>query len=162
MEVRRLGSVSLERSTLKLRSSSWTTSSRPWTRTPRDGSLKSKPAASSPLLNHTDVESENPFSCLDSDLLKGRTVLLATHHLVLVTPIASFILRLGRDGTVESQGPIEKVIKEDLKFERVLAAEKKEVSFPSNSPSCLSSPGLNPVFLAYPPGRSNYRERERN
>jgi len=66
--------------------------------------------------------------CFKSELLKGRTVLLATHHISLVTPVASFILRLGRDGKVEAQGPVEKLSKEDDKIEKEVAAEKKEVS----------------------------------
>ncbi|KAL7411452.1 hypothetical protein BDY24DRAFT_353656 [Mrakia frigida] len=64
--------------------------------------------------------------CFGSELLKGRTVLLATHHIALVTPVASFILRLGRDGKVEAQGPVEKVMKQDDKLEQEVAAEKKE------------------------------------
>jgi ABC-type protease/lipase transport system fused ATPase/permease subunit len=69
-----------------------------------------------------------PRRCLSSDLIKGRTVILATHHISLVAPIASFILRLGRDGRAESQGPVNEVLKKDAKLKKEIAAEKTEVN----------------------------------
>ncbi|KAL7412630.1 hypothetical protein BDY24DRAFT_442169 [Mrakia frigida] len=56
--------------------------------------------------------------CLSSQLIKGRTVIIASHHTSLLTPVASFVLRLGRDGTVEAQGPVDKVIRENAAVEK--------------------------------------------
>ncbi|WVQ74599.1 hypothetical protein IAR50_004200 [Cryptococcus sp. DSM 104548] len=40
------------------------------------------------------------------ELVKDRTILLVTHHLHLVAPVADFIITLNEDGTVQSQGAV--------------------------------------------------------
>ncbi|KAF8816575.1 hypothetical protein BYT27DRAFT_7127650, partial [Phlegmacium glaucopus] len=42
--------------------------------------------------------------CLRGDLVKGRTVLLVTHNVALAAPIAQYVMSIGQDGTVRSQG----------------------------------------------------------
>ncbi|KDR83050.1 hypothetical protein GALMADRAFT_866663 [Galerina marginata CBS 339.88] len=42
--------------------------------------------------------------CLRGDLLRGRTVLLVTHSVALLTPVAEFIVSIGQDGAVQTQG----------------------------------------------------------
>ncbi|KAI0691343.1 hypothetical protein BC835DRAFT_1360883 [Cytidiella melzeri] len=42
--------------------------------------------------------------CFKGDLLKGRTILLATHNVLLVRPIAEFVVSLGADGRIVTQG----------------------------------------------------------
>lgn len=42
--------------------------------------------------------------CLSGDLVKGRTVLLVTHNIALTSHLADFIVSLGSNGTVLSQG----------------------------------------------------------
>ncbi|KIK52113.1 hypothetical protein GYMLUDRAFT_251467 [Collybiopsis luxurians FD-317 M1] len=56
--------------------------------------------------------------CLKGDLIQGRTVLLVTHNVVLVQPVAKFVVSI-KDGRVASQSPIEHAISAD----ETLAAE---------------------------------------
>ncbi|KDR83054.1 hypothetical protein GALMADRAFT_238844 [Galerina marginata CBS 339.88] len=51
---------------------------------------------------HTSVWIVN--KCFRGDLVKGRTVLLVTHSVALLTPVAEFIVSIGQDGTVQTQG----------------------------------------------------------
>jgi ABC-type transport system involved in cytochrome bd biosynthesis fused ATPase/permease subunit len=51
---------------------------------------------------HTSVWIVN--KCLKGELVKGRTVLLVTHNVALTTPIADFVVSLGTDGRIISQG----------------------------------------------------------
>ncbi|KAF8963033.1 multidrug resistance-associated ABC transporter [Flammula alnicola] len=58
--------------------------------------------------------------CFRGDLVKGRTILLVTHNLALATPVAKFIISIGQDGSVQTQGTdIEEALEDDPK----LAAE---------------------------------------
>ncbi|WVQ64901.1 uncharacterized protein L199_003070 [Kwoniella botswanensis] len=70
------------------------------------------------------------------DLMKGRTVLLITHHVGLAAPIADYMIAFNQDGSVKSQGPIEdsefpdedveKEAQEDIKAsEEAISAEQK-------------------------------------
>ncbi|KAF9555324.1 multidrug resistance-associated ABC transporter [Agrocybe pediades] len=43
-------------------------------------------------------------NCFKGDLIKGRTILLVTHNIALASPIADFIVTVGIDGRVKSQG----------------------------------------------------------
>ncbi|KAF5309503.1 hypothetical protein D9619_012343 [Psilocybe cf. subviscida] len=42
--------------------------------------------------------------CLKGDLVRGRTVLLVTHNVALISPIAQFIVSIGSDGVIKTQG----------------------------------------------------------
>ncbi|KAJ7460660.1 hypothetical protein FB451DRAFT_1353280 [Mycena latifolia] len=44
--------------------------------------------------------------CFGGDLVAGRTVILVTHNVALARPIASFVVSIGSDGRVQSQGSI--------------------------------------------------------
>ncbi|KAF8963040.1 hypothetical protein BDZ97DRAFT_1758980 [Flammula alnicola] len=58
--------------------------------------------------------------CFRGDLVKGRTILLVTHNLALATPVAKFIISIGQDGSVQTEGTaIEEAVEDDPK----LAAE---------------------------------------
>jgi ABC-type methionine transport system ATPase subunit len=63
--------------------------------------------------------------CLGGDLLKGRTVLLVTHNILLSRKVADYIVVLGLDGTIKNQGPIEEVLKHDRALQIELAKEKE-------------------------------------
>ncbi|KIK51558.1 hypothetical protein GYMLUDRAFT_50501 [Collybiopsis luxurians FD-317 M1] len=56
--------------------------------------------------------------CLKGDLIRGRTVLLVTHNVVLVQPITKFVVSI-KDGRVASQSSIEHAMSAD----EALAAE---------------------------------------
>jgi ABC-type transport system involved in cytochrome bd biosynthesis fused ATPase/permease subunit len=42
--------------------------------------------------------------CLKGDLVRDRTVLLVTHNVALVSPIAEYVVALGSEGRIISQG----------------------------------------------------------
>jgi len=50
--------------------------------------------------------------CLAGDLLKGRTVILVTHNIQLARRVAEYLVILNSNGTLQSQGNIEKVLKD--------------------------------------------------
>ncbi|KAF7967145.1 hypothetical protein HWV62_35674 [Athelia sp. TMB] len=58
--------------------------------------------------------------CFLGDLIKGRTVILVTHNIAMVGPIAQFVLSLGTDGRIVSQG----TISEALVLDETLAQEE--------------------------------------
>jgi ABC-type multidrug transport system ATPase subunit len=66
--------------------------------------------------------------CIAGPLLKGRTVLLVTHNILLAGPLASFVVSLGLDGRVASQGTMQEALKSSLSLrkeaEREAEAEK--------------------------------------
>jgi ABC-type methionine transport system ATPase subunit len=71
--------------------------------------------------------------CLAGDLLKGRTVILVTHNILLSGPIADYMVVLNLDGTLRSHGPVEKLLKGDKELRTVAAQdlefeETKELS----------------------------------
>ncbi|KAJ7268668.1 hypothetical protein B0H12DRAFT_1009709 [Mycena haematopus] len=72
--------------------------------------------------------------CLSGDLIKNRTVILVTHNVVMTSKIAGFVVSLGLDGRVHSQGSIsdaleqdEELAKEVTKDQELLEAAEKEV-----------------------------------
>ncbi|KAF8803419.1 multidrug resistance-associated ABC transporter [Phlegmacium glaucopus] len=42
--------------------------------------------------------------CFRGDLVKGRTILLVTHNIALASPIAGFVVSMGVDGRIQTQG----------------------------------------------------------
>jgi ABC-type methionine transport system ATPase subunit len=57
--------------------------------------------------------------CFKGELLRNRTVLLVTHNIALASPIASFVVSLGTDGRILSQGSLSEALAKD----ETLAAE---------------------------------------
>ncbi|KAG8894151.1 hypothetical protein FRC00_009436, partial [Tulasnella sp. 408] len=60
--------------------------------------------------------------CLRGDLVKGRTVLLVTHHVAMLAPVADFVVSIGFDGRILSQGQASDALQKDAD----LAAEAEE------------------------------------
>ncbi|KAG8972657.1 hypothetical protein FRC05_009668 [Tulasnella sp. 425] len=60
--------------------------------------------------------------CLRGDLVKGRTVILVTHHVAMLAPIADFVVSISSDGRILSQGEASDALKKDA----TLAAEIEE------------------------------------
>ncbi|KAG8909039.1 hypothetical protein FRC01_007192, partial [Tulasnella sp. 417] len=60
--------------------------------------------------------------CLRGDLVKGRTIILVTHHVAMLAPIADFVVSIGSDGRILSQGQAYDALKNDAG----LAAEVEE------------------------------------
>jgi ABC-type methionine transport system ATPase subunit len=52
--------------------------------------------------------------CLKGDLVRDRTVLLVTHNVALVSPIAEYVVALGSEGRIISQGsPTDALVVDD-------------------------------------------------
>ncbi|KAF7977580.1 hypothetical protein HWV62_3166 [Athelia sp. TMB] len=52
-------------------------------------------------------------NCFTGDLLQGRTIILVTHNIAMVSPIADFVVSLGTDGRVLSQGSVSEALAKD-------------------------------------------------
>ncbi|KAK7058500.1 hypothetical protein VNI00_002134 [Paramarasmius palmivorus] len=75
--------------------------------------------------------------CLSSELMRGRTVILVTHHISLCLPISSYLVELSH-GSVIRQGPIESFEENELKQvieteDKPYAVEHEGVATPSES-----------------------------
>ncbi|KAJ7729547.1 hypothetical protein DFH07DRAFT_850204 [Mycena maculata] len=75
--------------------------------------------------------------CLCGDLIKDRTVILVTHNVVMTSKIAEFVVSLGLDGRVRSQGTISEALakdevlaKEVSRDQETLEAAEKEIDTP--------------------------------
>ncbi|KAI9069817.1 hypothetical protein FKP32DRAFT_1671074 [Trametes sanguinea] len=65
--------------------------------------------------------------CLKGDLLKGRTIVLVTHNVAMVSPIASFVVDMGLDGRILSQGSLENALARDAKLLHDVKEEREEL-----------------------------------
>ncbi|KAI0746563.1 P-loop containing nucleoside triphosphate hydrolase protein [Daedaleopsis nitida] len=54
--------------------------------------------------------------CLKGDLLSGRTIILVTHNVAMVSPIADFVVDMGSDGRILSQGSLSSALARDSKL----------------------------------------------
>lgn len=61
--------------------------------------------------------------CLGGNLFKGRTVLLVTHNVLLCEPIAGYVISLGRDGEIVSQGTIDEALKKNASLKEEIETE---------------------------------------
>ncbi|KAF5345715.1 hypothetical protein D9758_013070 [Tetrapyrgos nigripes] len=64
--------------------------------------------------------------CFKGDLVKGRTILLVTHNLVLTQPIASFVVSV-KDGRIASQGSVSDALAENRALIAEAEKEQKEL-----------------------------------
>ncbi|KIP03522.1 hypothetical protein PHLGIDRAFT_534840 [Phlebiopsis gigantea 11061_1 CR5-6] len=65
--------------------------------------------------------------CLKGDLVRGRTVILVTHNVALAAPIAEFVVSLGSDGRIKSQGSLSSTLSKDTKLSAHVAKEASEI-----------------------------------
>lgn len=70
--------------------------------------------------------------CFKGDLLEGRTVIIVTHHVAMVAPIASYIVHLSMDGTIESQGPVSRALMEDVELREAVTQDANKVERETN------------------------------
>lgn len=68
--------------------------------------------------------------CIAGPLLKGRTVLLVTHNVILASPFARYMVVLSSAGTVQSQGVVENLLKDN---DILHAAEADELKHATGS-----------------------------
>ncbi|KAF9645156.1 hypothetical protein BDM02DRAFT_3189933 [Thelephora ganbajun] len=66
--------------------------------------------------------------CLQGDLVRGRTVLLVTHNIALAGPVADFVVSLGQDGQILSQGTFSEALKSNKALLKEVKAEDAEVA----------------------------------
>ncbi|KAG6849488.1 hypothetical protein H0H93_008015 [Arthromyces matolae] len=64
--------------------------------------------------------------CFVGDLVRGRTILLVTHNVNMVAPIADFVVSLGSDGRILSQGSIADALAKNTKLKAEIAEEKQK------------------------------------
>ncbi|KAH9028058.1 hypothetical protein EDB83DRAFT_1910018 [Lactarius deliciosus] len=60
--------------------------------------------------------------CFKGDLIRGRTILLVTHNVAMATPLADYVVSLGKDGRIASRGSVSDALKKD----KTLAQESVE------------------------------------
>ncbi|PCH35077.1 hypothetical protein WOLCODRAFT_155747 [Wolfiporia cocos MD-104 SS10] len=63
--------------------------------------------------------------CFKGDLIRGRTVILVTHNVALASTIADFVVSMGTDGRIHSQGSLSKALGEDHELAEEFAEQKK-------------------------------------
>lgn len=82
--------------------------------------------------------------CFRGDLVKDRTVIIVvylslhsverlvtsfqTHNIAMVGPVSKFVVALGLDGRIASQGTLERVLANDSKLRAELAKEKEVIA----------------------------------
>ncbi|OSD00626.1 P-loop containing nucleoside triphosphate hydrolase protein [Trametes coccinea BRFM310] len=77
--------------------------------------------------------------CLKGDLLQGRTIILVTHNVAMVSPVAHFVVDMGSDGRILSQGSLESALARDADLlnevkEEQEVLEKAELELDSEKP----------------------------
>ncbi|KAI0782172.1 multidrug resistance-associated ABC transporter [Abortiporus biennis] len=65
--------------------------------------------------------------CLRGPLVQGRTVILVTHNIALASPIAEFVVSLGSDGCIVSQGSLSNALAKNKTLSVELIQESKEL-----------------------------------
>ncbi|KAL7284523.1 hypothetical protein ACG7TL_001814 [Trametes sanguinea] len=65
--------------------------------------------------------------CLKGDLLQGRTILLVTHNVAMASPIADFVVYMGSDGRILSQGSLERALARDSKLVNEVQGKREEL-----------------------------------
>ncbi|PCH35560.1 multidrug resistance-associated ABC transporter [Wolfiporia cocos MD-104 SS10] len=76
--------------------------------------------------------------CLKGDLIRGRTVIMVTHNVAMVSPIAQLVVSLGTDGRVLSQGTLCNALECSAELAAEAAAEELAASSDSGDTSHLN------------------------
>ncbi|KAG1749648.1 uncharacterized protein EDB91DRAFT_1334077 [Suillus paluster] len=63
--------------------------------------------------------------CFAGDLVRDRTVILVTHNVAMASSVAHFVVSLGSNGRIVSQGSISEAIAKDHKFAAEMAKEQE-------------------------------------
>ncbi|THH30400.1 hypothetical protein EUX98_g3808 [Antrodiella citrinella] len=65
--------------------------------------------------------------CFRGELLRDRTVILVTHNVALTAPVADFVVALGPDGRILSQGSLSSALAKDKKLESDVTKERQAI-----------------------------------
>lgn len=81
------------------------------------------------VLSALDVHTSRHIveECFKGDLLRGRTVILVTHHVSMVSPVADFVVHLGMGGNIVSQGACDEVLMSDIELKEAITEDKEEI-----------------------------------
>ncbi|KAI9444468.1 hypothetical protein H4582DRAFT_1805817 [Lactarius indigo] len=60
-------------------------------------------------------------NCFKGDLIRGRTILLVTHNVAMASPLADYVVSLGKDGRIASRGSVSDALKKDKTLAKELA-----------------------------------------
>ncbi|VDC03809.1 unnamed protein product [Peniophora sp. CBMAI 1063] len=66
--------------------------------------------------------------CLMGDLVRGRTVILVTHNIALVGPIADFVVALGNNGSIAARGSYKEVLSKDKELAHEAVQEEEKLA----------------------------------
>ncbi|TFY57504.1 hypothetical protein EVJ58_g6979 [Rhodofomes roseus] len=64
--------------------------------------------------------------CFKGDLVRGRTIILVTHNVAIARPIADFVVSLGTDGRVHSQGTLAGALEASEELASEISEKTKE------------------------------------
>ncbi|CAE6467389.1 unnamed protein product [Rhizoctonia solani] len=64
-------------------------------------------------------------NCFRSDLVAGRTVLIVTHNVAMVSEVADFVVSLGTSGRVASKGYVSEILRANARFRAEVEKEKQ-------------------------------------
>ncbi|TCD69030.1 hypothetical protein EIP91_009093 [Steccherinum ochraceum] len=66
--------------------------------------------------------------CFKGDLVRGRTVILVTHNIALMSSIAEFVVAMGRNGSISNQGSLSKVLAKEARLIAEIEAEETQIA----------------------------------
>ncbi|KAG8684445.1 hypothetical protein FRC11_012098, partial [Ceratobasidium sp. 423] len=64
-------------------------------------------------------------NCFRGDLVAGRTMIIVTHNVAMVSEVADFVISLGTDGRIVSQGTIDEAYRSNLKLKAEAEKDKE-------------------------------------
>ncbi|OCH87310.1 P-loop containing nucleoside triphosphate hydrolase protein [Obba rivulosa] len=65
--------------------------------------------------------------CFKGDLIRGRTVILVTHNVAVASSVAEFVVSMGTDGRIASQGALSRILAKDPEFSAQVKEESQEI-----------------------------------
>ncbi|PSR71469.1 hypothetical protein PHLCEN_2v12736, partial [Hermanssonia centrifuga] len=66
------------------------------------------------------------------DLIRGRTVILVTHNVAMASPLADFVVSIGADGCIASQGSVSETLAKDSKLVEEFKHEGEAIELNEN------------------------------
>ncbi|THH01300.1 hypothetical protein EW026_g1369 [Hermanssonia centrifuga] len=70
--------------------------------------------------------------CFKGDLIRGRTVILVTHNVAMASPLADFVVSIGADGCIASQGSVSETLAKDSKLVEEFKHEGEAIELDEN------------------------------
>ncbi|PSS08857.1 hypothetical protein PHLCEN_2v3472 [Hermanssonia centrifuga] len=70
--------------------------------------------------------------CFKGDLIRGRTVILVTHNVAMASPLADFVVSIGVDGRIASQGSVSEALAKDSKLAEEFKHEEEAIELDEN------------------------------